>query len=179
MGPRIPLLTALRAVLRPKERRSPRQQAALDIARNKLKPKSRKPRFECQYCSEQKLPKEFINGVYLPGSCQPHLTGASRVCKPCLEASMSAQLDCKRLFDIGCPQCGTASEPEDVRMLLGSKDSKRFKELEEQAVGQVYVPDELPDQLTLDDMLARGARLCPCCRFPFVKLGGCDSMLCK
>jgi len=41
------------------------------------------------------------------------------------------------------------------------------------------VPDELPDQPTLDDMLARGARLCPCCRFPFVKLGGCDSMLCE
>lgn len=179
MQPHKSIFTLLTAAIRPKSERSPTQQSAVDAISQKLKRKSRKPRFECQYCSEHKPAKEFVSSAFLPWDCQPHLTGSDRVCKPCMEAALSAQLDCKPLLDIGCPQCGTAWEPDDVRMLMGIKDSKRFREMDKQAQTQVYVPEELPDQLTLDDMLARGARLCPNCRFPFIKLGGCESILCQ
>lgn len=155
------------------------QSSVLDGARAKLKLKSRKPRFECQYCFEHKEAKEFTKGAFIPWNCQPHLTGHNRVCKTCLEAAISAQLDCKALLDVGCPQCGTAWEPEDLRMLAGPKDSKRLREMDRRAQKRIYVPSELPDQGTLDDMLARGARLCPGCLFPFVKMGGCDSILCE
>lgn len=175
----MPLLTLLTAAFRSKGTRTQKQQLALDGALGKVKPRSRKPKFECQYCNESKQAKEFLNSAFLPWNCQPHLTGSDRVCKTCLEAALSAQLDCKPLLDIGCPQCGTAWEPEDLRMLMGSKDGKRLREIDKQAQHQTFIPSELPDQSTLDDLLARGARLCPSCRFPFVKLGGCDSILCE
>jgi len=142
---------------------------------------SAKPRYECQYCYEQKLAKELVAASVLPWSCQAHLTGPNKVCKRCLEAALSAQLDCKTLLDVGCPQCGTAWEPADIRVLVSSADKKRLRELDSGARSEVYVPqpDELPDQSTMNDMLKRGARLCPFCRYPFVKLGGCESMLCE
>jgi len=141
--------------------------------------RSPKPRYECTYCKEQKLAKDLVIGALLPWACQAHLTAPNQVCALCLEAALSAQLDCKPLLAVGCPHCGTAWEPEEVKTFVGAKDRKRLRELDAVAQTQVYVPAELPDQPTLDDMLARGVRLCPFCRFPFVKLGGCDSMLCE
>ncbi|KAK0251602.1 hypothetical protein LTR57_010555 [Friedmanniomyces endolithicus] len=41
-----------------------------------------------------------------------------------------------------------------------------------------FVPFDPPDDLTMDELLAGGARLCPKCFFPFVKTGGCDTMTC-
>ncbi|KXT07215.1 hypothetical protein AC578_2451 [Pseudocercospora eumusae] len=37
----------------------------------------------------------------------------------------------------------------------------------------------MPEKPTMNLMLDQGARLCPWCRFPFVKQGGCDHMSCS
>ena len=155
-----------------------KQHSKIQRALSKLR-RASKPRYECQYCYEQKLGKELVAGTLLPWSCQAHLTGPNQVCSACLETALSTQLDCKTLLDVGCPQCGTAWEPEDIKLLVSSRDKKRLDGLDTAAKTQVYVPSEMPDQWTLSDMLARGTRCCPFCRYPFIKLGGCDSMLCE
>lgn len=45
--------------------------------------------------------------------------------------------------------------------------------------GQAFVPACLPEEETLVVMLEEAVRLCPWCRYPFCKDGGCDHMLCK
>ena len=37
----------------------------------------------------------------------------------------------------------------------------------------------MPEAPTLDVLLESGARLCPWCRFPFCKEGGCDYISCE
>lgn len=139
-----------------------------------------KPRYECKFCIEKKLAKDLLDCIFVPYECKAHLSSSNnKVCKACMAASMSAQLDSKQLLDIGCPDCGLPWEPNEVRHHMGKKDRGRFDRLDQMAQEQAFVPEELPDGLTMDDLLARGTRLCPHCKFPFVKLGGCDSMMCK
>jgi len=176
------VLILISAKLTSTDSRTPKQRAALERWSNHAKigfTRARKPKLECQYCCEKKPTKDFISGSYIPWNCQPHLTGQHRVCKHCIQSALGAQIDCKALLDIGCPQCGAAWEPDDVKMLLGSKDGKRFREIDRQAQERVFVPDELPDELTLEDMLKRGARCCPACRWPFVKVAGCENVQCR
>ncbi|KAK3629989.1 hypothetical protein LTR56_017748 [Elasticomyces elasticus] len=174
------ILILLRAAVHPKHRRTPKQQATIDALQAKFTRSNRKceTTHECQYCYEHKEAKDFVKGTFLPWTCQFHLTGSNKVCTLCLQASISAQLDSKTLIDIGCPQCGAAWEPEDVRMLAGPKDSKRLKSMDAAAQKRVLVPPELPDSITMDDLLNRGVRACPGCLFPFLKVGGCDSVSC-
>lgn len=124
-----------------------------------LPQRQRKPRFECQFCCEHKRLDHFIARAAIPYSCQLHIaTTTNRVCKTCMEASLSAQLDCKPLLDVGCPQCGVGWEPEELRYLIGWKNEKRFKELDRLAREQILVPSDLPDGATVDVLLAKGAR---------------------
>ncbi|KAK4506112.1 hypothetical protein PRZ48_004077 [Zasmidium cellare] len=110
---------------------------------------------ECQYCCENKPMKVFAIAMTVPHVCRVHLR---QVCKDCLRASLSAQLDSKPLLEVGCPSCSTPWDSEDLRILLGHKDKKRFKELDLLAKAQSLVPSELPEDVTLDEMLVRGSK---------------------
>lgn len=108
---------------------------------------------ECQYCCENKPMKVFAITSTVPHGCRLHLR---QVCKTCLRASLSAQLDSKPLLDVGCPSCSTPWDSEDLRVLLGHKDKKRFKELDLLAKARSFVPGEMPEEGTLEEMLSRG-----------------------
>ena len=128
----------------------------------KLIPQKHPPvRYECTYCNETKRQEAFIPRAALPYSCQYHLVNATtHVCKKCLEMSLSAQLDCKALLEVGCPQCNHPWDPEEVRYLISRRDGRKFQVLEEMARERVLVPgvEELPDGLTMETLLERGAR---------------------
>jgi hypothetical protein len=180
------LLTFLSAKLSPARTRTAEQQAAVGKFREsqlKLRFRTPKPRLECAYCAEHKLPKHFLSSAWLPSSCIPHLAGPNnRVCKQCLETSIVSQMDMKPLFEIGCPQCGTAWAPDELWKLMASKRNlRKYREKNRQAQERVFVPVEaqMPDPETMGDLLRRGARCCPCCAFPFIKMGGCGSLVCK
>lgn len=138
-----------------------------------------KPRYECQYCYEHKRDQEFVARSAIPYSCQFHFTNLYHVCKACMDASIAAQLESKPLIEVGCPQCGVAWDPDDLKMLIGPKNAKRFRQLDRLAREQVLVPADLPDGASLDMLLAKGTRFCPWCKWAFVRTGGCDSMLCS
>ena len=129
------------------------------VIRSLLPEKVLKPRFECQYCFEHKHFEDFIKRGAVPYNCSFHLaTTKNLVCKACIEGSLSAQLDSKPLIEVGCPQCGVAWEPGEVKMLIGGKNEKRFKALDRLAKEQVLTPSDLPDGATIDVLLAKGAR---------------------
>lgn len=112
-----------------------------------------RPKKECQYCCENKPMKTFAMAMTVPHGCRVHLKG---VCKTCLRASLSAQLDSKALLEVGCPSCSTPWDSEDLRILLGHKDKKKFQELDLLAKDQTLTPKDMPEGLTLDQMLERG-----------------------
>lgn len=112
-----------------------------------------RPRRECQYCCEKKTMKVFAMATTVPHGCRVHLR---HVCKACLRTSISAQLDSKPLLDVGCPSCSTPWDSEDLRILLGHEDKKRFRQLDLLAKDQTLVPSDLPEAVTLDQMLVRG-----------------------
>lgn len=127
---------------------------------HKLIPEKKKTvHFECQYCFETKKSADFIQSVTLPYMCQHHLgTSSNRVCKKCLQEWLSAQLDCKTLLEIACPECSTPWDPEDVRYLVRSQDRKKLEALEEMAKEVTLVPDDLPEEVTTGFLLNSGAR---------------------
>lgn len=135
-----------------------------------------RPRTECQICCESKLDKAFNTHKLVPYSCRGHL---KTTCKDCIRASLSAQLDCKPLLEIGCSSCSVVWEVEEIRRLLGHKDKKRLDDLDILAKNRGLVPTDLPEMATLDQMLQGGTRFCPWCRYPFMKDGGCDYMTCE
>lgn len=136
----------------------------------------RRTRHECRYCCETKLYTAFTPAKPLPHSCRIHLR---QVCRACVRASLSAQLETRPLLKVGCSECSQVWDGDILRLLLGHKDKKRFKDLDLLAKGKAFVPDELPEEDTLGFLLVHGARLCPWCRFPFMKAGGCDFMSCE
>ena len=121
------------------------------------KPTSRN-RLECQYCCERKRPHDFLTRGAVPYTCQDHVTGSQRVCKTCMESAIAAQLDCKPLLRIGCPTCNDPWDPENLKLLVGVKNQRRFKKLEQLAREQVLAPEDVPDGATMEDLLVRGAR---------------------
>ena len=126
----------------------------------KLLPESKKqPRYECHYCAETKRASNFIPQAALPYNCQFHLGRADkRVCKRCLESWLSAQLDCKTLLEVSCPECSRPWDPEEVRYLIGKGDERKFRVLEEMAKESVLVPEEVPEKGTTELLLNSGAR---------------------
>ena len=137
----------------------PRTKSHLKEACHKLIPqRTRKPSFECQYCCEQKCDYKCIALGTQPYGCDKHFSSAYRVCKTCMDAALAAQFDCKPLLEVGCPECGTAWDPDEVKWFLGMKNQKRFKALERQARKQVLLPEELPDGATVDALLNMGTR---------------------
>ncbi len=174
-------LTFLRAITRRQPTRTHRQQATLNAARAAWPIPLQKARtkYECQYCCERKSARHFAKAALVPHYCQPHFTKSNGVCASCLEASISVQLDIRGLLDVRCPECNRAWTLEDVKVLAGKKDAKRLRELDKMIKKGLFVPFDPPDDLTMDELLARGARLCPKCFFPFVKTGGCDTMTCE
>jgi len=175
------VLPFLRAITRRQHRRTHRQQATINAARAALRIPTQKARtkYECQYCCESKSARHLAKGALVPQYCQPHLTGPNGVCASCLEALISVQLDIRGLLDVRCPECTRVWRLEDVKVLAGRKDAKRLRELHKMIKKGLFVPFDPPDDLTMDELLARGARLCPKCFFPFVKTGGCDTMTCE
>lgn len=133
------------------------------------------PKQECDYCSEEKRPRDFPARA-LPASCYAHLTV---VCKACVQAALGAQLESKPLLEIGCPQCSLVWSRKHVTALLSPKDKKRYRQIDDRARGMSCVPVEMPETKSLDLLLKQGARFCPWCRFPFIKDGGCDYMSCE
>lgn len=113
----------------------------------------RRHKKECQYCCESKPLKSFALASAVPHGCRVHLRG---VCKNCLEASLGAQLDSKPLLEVGCPSCSIPWDSEDLRTLLGHKDKKRFRDIDFLAKNMALVPSDLPEGVTLDQMLERG-----------------------
>lgn len=137
-----------------------------------------RPRTECHICCENKLKKAYTHHKRLPSECREHL---QTTCQSCIRSSLSAQLDSSPLLAVGCPQCAASWSNECLRVLLGHKDRKRFQQLDLLAQGRPFVPapGDMPEAPTLDVLLEAGARLCPWCRFPFCKEGGCDYISCK
>lgn len=136
-----------------------------------------RPRRECEICCERKLHKAFSHHKYIPYECRPHL---QTFCLSCIRSSLSAQLDTKPVLALGCPQCAVPWNWEYSILLLGYKDRKKYRRLNLLAQGRVFVPapKDMPEASTLDFLLDTGVRLCPWCRFPFCKEGGCDHMSC-
>jgi hypothetical protein len=70
-----------------------------------------------------------------------------------------------------------------LRKVLARKDRKRFETLDRRARRHTFVlevgPEAWPDEESLEWLLKGGARLCPWCRWGFVKEGGCDYMTCE
>jgi hypothetical protein len=126
----------------------------------KLLPERKKqPRYECHYCADTKRAGDFIPRAALPYNCQYHLgTADKRVCRTCLESWLSAQLDCKTLLEVSCPECSRPWDPEEVRHLIGKGDEKKFRVLEEMAKDSVLVPEEVPEKGTTNFLLNSGAR---------------------
>jgi hypothetical protein len=121
--------------------------------------RNKQPRFECQYCFNTKKATDFIQGAALPYQCQYHLgTKDNRVCHKCLEGWLSAQLDCKTLLEIACPECNVPWDPDDVRYLVSKQDRKKFMMLEEMARQVTLVPEEMPEKVTTGFLLSSGAR---------------------
>lgn len=165
---------------RPGARKDAAPPSPLHRAWRKITPSGE--RFECIYCCERKPSGRFVKTSVVPYGCSPHLVGKdSKVCRACIESSLSAQLDSKPLLDVGCPQCSIAWESGNIKALVHARDRRRYRQLDEMAQKRTFQPSEaeLPDGLTMKDLLDRGARQCPWCRILFVKLGGCDSMLCE
>lgn len=137
----------------------------------------RRAKKDCQYCYESKANKAFTAGKLVPLSCQSHLRD---VCRTCVQSSLRTQLENRPLLEVGCPQCKLSWESRYLRALLGHRDRKRFQKLDLIAQGRSFVPvpEQMPEKPTMDLMLDQGARLCPWCRFPFVKEGGCDHISC-
>ncbi|KAF2161124.1 hypothetical protein M409DRAFT_28454 [Zasmidium cellare ATCC 36951] len=131
----------------------PNRDKLAELAKSFARLFPRRVKKECQYCCENKPMKVFAVAMTVPHGCRGHLR---QVCKTCLRASLSAQLDSKPLLEVGCPSCSTPWDSEDLRVLLGHKDKKRFKELDLLAKAQGLVPSELPEAVTLDEMLVRG-----------------------
>lgn len=126
-----------------------------------LTEKKKVPRYECQYCLENKRTADFIQLGLLPYTCQHHFgTDGKRVCKKCLETWLSAQMDSgKSLLELSCPECDALWDPEEVRYLISGKDQKKFRGLEQQARGRGHVPPEvLVEEETKMFLMRRGAR---------------------
>ena len=137
-------------------------------------------RLECEYCCEIKFTARFFLPKAVRKTCRDHLSVRNAVCRDCVKTSVKAQLHSKPLMDVGCPECGQAWSDAELRQILGRKErKKRFDRLNLLAKSQAYVPSEMPDKETMDMILEKGARLCPWCRWPFIKAGGCDSMQCE
>lgn len=133
---------------------------------------------ECEYCCEEKPMRAFAINRMLPARCRVHLKD---VCKTCVRASLLAQIDSRPILEVSCPQCHDHWSVYSLRRIFGRKDRKRIQELDllSQSLGFVPAAVDMPDEFTMELMLSQGARLCPWCQFPFIKIGGCESMICE
>ena len=115
--------------------------------------------YTCHFCCEPRPRSQFSTETEIPSNCQSHLSEAeSRCCISCLKESLRAQLDLKHFLKIGCPGCGVAWGAELVRKLMDPTDRDKLDKLELISKEPEYTQEELPDGLTTELLLRKGAR---------------------